>query len=354
MIENDPFARLVQIVIDPNASAERRAAYADFFAHDEPDFAGWCEHVRARAPNLFPADVRLVDTPEELRAGIRDARALIVETLGVTREDIDAADALSVVYKHGVSLRHIDTEACSERGIKVLTIRRRTNVACAEVAVGLMLMLAKKMHRLTGRISPEQLGAIGFPHKPFDRRHTPNSNWGRIPGIRMLHGTTAGIIGLGEIGREIALLLTAFGVRLIYFQRHRLPEAEERELHARYVTLEQLLATSDWVIPQLPSGPSTRNLIDRARIRQMKPGAFLVNVSRADVVDRSGVIEALQSGHLGGFGLDPLYEEPGRGDDELLRFDNVVLIPHIAAQPRFNALSDVEEMISGLSQELPE
>ena len=354
VVEDDRFTRIVQVVLDPGAAAERVAAYADFFAHDEPDFTGWCERVRARAPGLFPAEVRLVDSPAALRKEIADAHAVIVESLAVGREDLEAAAQLGVLHKFGVGLRRVDVEACSEKGVKVLTIRRRANIACAEVATGLMLVLAKKMHRLAGRISVEQLAQAGYAYTPFDRRHTPNSNWARIPGIRMLHGTTVGLIGLGEIGREIAALAGAFGMRVLYYQRGRLPENEERELHARYVPLDQLLAVSDWVVPQLPSGPSTRGLIGRAQFEQMKPGAYLVNVSHADVVDRAALIDALTSGRLGGFALDPLYEEPGRSDDELLRFDNVVLIPHIAAQPRFNALADIEEMISALARELRE
>jgi phosphoglycerate dehydrogenase-like enzyme len=352
VVENDRFARIVQLVLDPNADRERRAAYADFFAHDEPDFERWCESVRARAPEIFPAEVRLVDSADELRQSIVGAHGLIVESLDVSRDDITAADRLLAIHQYGVVLRHIDIEACAAKGIKVLTIRRRANVACAEVAIGLMLTLAKKMHRLAGRISVEQLAAAGYPYKPFDRRHTPNSNWARIPGIGMLHGATVGIIGLGEIGREIALRADAFGMRVLYYQRTRLAEAEEQELHATYVPLETLLGESDWLIPQLPSGPSTRNLIGHAALERMKPGAFLVNVSRADVVDRAALIAALKSGRLGGFALDPLYEEPGRSDDELLRFDNVVLLPHIAAQPRFNALSDMSDMIAALAREL--
>ena len=82
----------------------------------------------------------------------------------------------------------------------------------------------------------------------------------------------------------------------------------------------------------------------------MKPGACLVNISRADLVDRAALIEALRSGRLGGFALDPLYEAPGRSDDELLGFKNVVLSPHIAAQPRFNALNDISDMLAGSRQ----
>ena len=352
VVENDRFARIVQLVLDPNASAERFAAYADFFAHDEPDFAGWCERVRARAPNLFPAEVRLVNSHAELRANIADARGAIVESIAIGGDDIAAAKRLGAIHKYGVGLRDIDIAACAGRGIKVLTIRRRANIACAETAIGLMLTLAKKLHRLAGRISPEQLAAIGYPYKPFDRRHAPNSNWPRISGIRMLRDSVLGIVGLGEIGREIALLAKAFGMRMLYYQRTRLPEAEEQDLDVRYAPLDALLAESDWVIPQLPSSASTVNLIGRAQIARMKPGACIVNVSRADVVERAAVIDALRSGHLGGFALDPLYEEPGRSDDELLQFDNAVLIPHIAAQPRFNALDEISDMIAALAREL--
>jgi phosphoglycerate dehydrogenase-like enzyme len=114
--------------------------------------------------------------------------------------------------------------------------------------------------------------------------------------------------------------------------------------------MAQLLAESDWVLPFVLSVPETANLIGRAELAQMRPGARLVNISRANVVDRAALLDALKSGHLGGFGLDPLYESPGRDDDELLALPNVVMTPHIAAQPRFNALDDLEDMITGLAR----
>jgi phosphoglycerate dehydrogenase-like enzyme len=114
--------------------------------------------------------------------------------------------------------------------------------------------------------------------------------------------------------------------------------------------MADLLAESDWILPFVPSTPATQNLIGGTEFAAMRPGARLVNISRANVVDRAALIEALQSGRLGGFGLDPLYESPGRDDDELLQFHNVVITPHIAAQPRFNALDDLQEMIVGLSR----
>jgi phosphoglycerate dehydrogenase-like enzyme len=115
-----------------------------------------------------------------------------------------------------------------------------------------------------------------------------------------------------------------------------------------------LLAESDWIVPQLPADPSTRHFLGPEQLAQIRPGACLINISRADVVDRTALIAALHSGRLGGFALDPLYDEPGRDDDELLAFDNVILTPHMAGSPRSNGLGDMEDLITGLAQAMVE
>jgi phosphoglycerate dehydrogenase-like enzyme len=350
VVEDDRFLRIVQLVLDPDCDSERFAAFADFFAHDEPNFAGWCAKLRAQVKALYPARVRLVETQDELRASLADAGALVVEGLSVGAEELATAPQLKAVQKYGVDLRRIDQAACAKRGIAVLTLRRRANIACAELAFTLMLMLARRVNELHGRISVEALAELGYHYQPFDRRHTPNSNWGRIPGLKILHGSTVGIIGLGEIGREFALRAAAFGMRILYTQRQRAPAAIEEQYGASFRPMAELLAESDWAVPFVPSVPATQNLIGRAELAQMRPGTRLINISRANVVDRAALLDALRSGHLGGFGLDPLYETPGRDDDELLKFPNVIMMPHIAAQPRFNALDDLEQMIVGLSR----
>ena len=131
--------------------------------------------------------------------------------------------------------RNIDTAACEARGIKVLGVRRRANIACAEHAFALMLSLARKLTGLSGLISVDQLPSDKLPYRPFDRRHTPGANWGRFSGTRTLYGSAIGIIGLGEIGREIAIRAGAFGMTTLYYQRTRLPDADENE--ARRVIL---------------------------------------------------------------------------------------------------------------------
>ncbi len=352
VVEDDPFLRLIQVVLDPDTSAERCAAFADFMAHDEPDFAGWCARLRERSGGLYPAEVRLVESAAELRANAAGGVALVVESLPVDAATLDAAASLRAVQKYGVVLRNIDTHACAARGVKVLSLRRRANIACAEQAFAMMLALTRKIPQLSGRIGVAALAAAGYPMRPFDRRHTAGGNFGRVPGMRMLHGATLGIIGMGEIGREIAQRANAFGMRVLYNQRTRLAAAEEAAFDVSYASLDDLLRESDWVVPQVPGGAATRNLLAAEQLDRMKAGACIVNVSNAHLVDREALLAALRSGHLGGFALDPLYQEPGRDDDELLRFDNVIMVPHMAGSPRQNGLQDCEDMIVDLAREI--
>ncbi len=349
VVEDDPFTRLIPIVLDPKSDEERRAAFADFMAHDA-DFPAWIERVRAGARGLYPAEVRLVASEAEMRANLVEACAVVVESFRITRDDLATAPKLKVVQKFGTGLRNIDTEACTEKGIKLLTLRRRANIACAEHAFALMLALARKLPQTVGLVSDQRMTAAGMPRRPFDRRHTPGGNYPRIGGLRMLNGATLGIIGLGEIGREIALRAQAFGMRVIYHQRSRASAIEEA--HATYAPFPTLLSESDWIVPQVPTGPGTRDLIGRAELSQIKPGACLVNVANAPIVNREAVIEALKSGRLAGFALDTFYQEPAPDDDELLHLPNVILTPRMAGSPRTNGLNDFEKLITRLAREV--
>jgi len=352
VVEDDPFTRLIAIVLDPNSSAERRAAFADFMRHDEPDFDGWAARVRQSASRIYPADVRLVTSEAEMRAHLADADALVVESFQVTASDIAAAPRLKALQKFGTITRNIDIAACAARGVKLLTLRRRANISCAEHAFGLMLALARKLETVSGLVTVERIEAAGLPFRPYDRRHTPGGNYPRVGGTRALNGAIIGIIGLGEIGREIAARAAAFAMRVLYFQRSRVPEAEEREVKATYVPLDTLLKESDWIVPQVPTAPYTRDLLGRAELARIKAGACIINVANAPIINREALIETLRAGWLGGVALDVHYQEPVADDDELLSFDNVILTPRMAGSPRHNGLKDFEQLITGLAREL--
>ena len=352
IIENDQSLRLLQAFLDATPHPQRDAALADYLAHDLPDFIGWLKQARDRARGAYPADVKMVETREELLAALPGADAFVTEGLEIGPRELAAADRLKIVQKHGVWLRNIDVPACGARGIKVMPLRRRGNMTAAEHIFSLMLGLARKLTTINKLITTERLTAAGYQPKFFDRRYSPNANWARIGGLGSLHGGTLGIVGLGEIGREVALRAAAFGMRTVYFQRTRLSETDERELTVEYREFDRLLMESDWVCILVPGVPATRGLFNRERLAQMKPGARLINVSRADVVDRDALAAALMSGHLGGLGQDAFYDEPGRADDPLLDFDNVIITPRVASQPRQNALADTEEMMVNLARAL--
>ena len=351
VVENDSFLRLIQVVLDPHAPKERIDAFAHFCRHDTPDFAGWCEKIRAQARHLYPADVHLVDNQTDLQANLAGATAAVVEELTIGAAEVAAAGgALKFVHKYGFTTRNIDDIACTNAGVNVLTIRRRANISTAEQALTLMLGLARQLTRNANLISVTQLKDAGFEPTTYNRSHTPNGNWARIPNMVTLYQRQLGIVGLGEIGRELALRAMALGMRIVYTQRTRLPEKVEQQYTATFCSLEDLLATSDFVSVHLPRNPATAGFIGRGQLAIIKPGAFLINVSQPNQVERQAVREALESGRLGGYGLDTFYDEPGDADDPLIKFPNVIVTPHLGGSPRWNSLDDIEEVIVTLGR----
>jgi phosphoglycerate dehydrogenase-like enzyme len=145
-----------------------------------------------------------------------------------------------------------------------------------------------------------------------------------------LAGKTVGILGLGNIGKQVARRVRAFDARVQYFNPVRLPEDEERELGATYATLDRLFAESDILTLHAPLNAGTRHLVDRARLATMKRSAIVINTSRGAVIDEAALIDALASGMLAGAGIDAFEQEPVSSDNPLLQLDNVVLSPHSA------------------------
>ena len=353
VVEDDPFPRLIQVILDPGTPAARVAAFSHFFAHELPDFTGWCERLHARLKRLHPAEVRLVADQDALLAGMPGAQIVVAESLAVGEREIAAAGgALRIVQKYGTVLSNIDAAACERAAVRVLTLRRRANISCAEHALGLMLALARKIRETAGLVSVEQLREAGYSPTQYDRAHTANANWARVTGTRNLYGRQLGIVGLGEIGRELVVRAAAFGMRIVYTQRRRLSPQDEARYGAAYAPIDGLLAASDFVSLHLPFNDSTSGIIGRRELGLIKPGAILVNVSRPPLVDREALLDALRAGRLGGFGLDPHYDAPGRADDPLLGFRNVIVTPHLAAAPRYNSLDDFEELLLGIDRAL--
>lgn len=351
VVENDTFLRLINVVLDPTASEERIEAFSHFCLHDLADFRGWCARLRKQAPNLYPSDVQLVDSQEELLAQLPGADVAIVEELTFgAKEVVAAGKSLKFVQKYGFTTRNIDHSACNKVGAKILTIRRRANISTCEQAVMLILALARQVTQNANLISVEQLKAAGYQPTTYNRKHTPNGNWARIPNMVTLYQRRLGIVGLGEIGRELALRAIALGMRVVYHQRTRLPADIEQQYQATYLSMDELLSTSDFVSLHLPRSPQTVGIVGEQQLSVIKPGAFLINVSQPNLIDRHALRRALESNRLGGFGLDTFYEEPGDANDPLIQFPNVIVTPHMGGSPRWNSLDDIEEVIVSLGR----
>jgi glyoxylate reductase len=163
-----------------------------------------------------------------------------------------------------------------------------------------------------------------------------------------ISGKTLGIVGMGRIGQAVAHRARAFGLDVIYHNRHRLPEAAERMFGARYEPdLDALVAEADIITLHCPATAETHHLMNARRIALMKPHAYLVNVARGELIEENALIEALEAGRIGGAGLDVFADEP-RIDPRLLRLSNVSLLPHMGSGTFEGRLASGDKVIANI------
>jgi len=252
---------------------------------------------------------------EELVKYVGDLDALIVRSATKVRKDmIDAAKNLKVIGRAGVGLDNIDVEYAKSNGIKVLNTPGATSISVAELTIGLILAVMRKI--------------------AYADRETRAGNWPKkkCKGIEM-YGKTLGIIGIGRIGKEVAKRAKVFGMKVLYYDVYRPDEATERELGVEYRDLDTLISESDVITLHVPLLPETKHLINAERIAKMKDGAIIINAARGGIVDEEALYEALKSGKLYGAALD-VYENEPLKESKLFELDNVVLTPHIGAQAK--------------------
>lgn len=350
--EDDVIIRTAQVILDPNADAERYAAIADYYHVDVPEFDDWVNKIRTSIPKLYPAACEMHADRESFHAALANADGVICESFTIGEAELAAAPNLKVIQKFGTDMRNIDLEACARHGVAVYALRRRVNIAVAEHAFAMMLSMAKKLCLINHRIDEASLHEIGFAARMHDTRHAAAANWGRVDGLGTLFGSTVGCLGLGEIGREVASRATAFGANVLYHQRNKLPDDINGPLGAIYCGFEELLERSDYVSIHLPNNDTTRGMIDASAFARMKDGAFLINISRAAIIDRDALMDVLKSDRLGGVALDVHYEEPAAPDEPLKNYPKALLTPHSAVASRLNAAADMEDLIRNLTAEI--
>ena len=349
IIEDDKILRSLQVILDLNVSAERTHAYCDYLSVDTPDPLSWIEQQRKKVASILPINIQMVESADTMRALIPNSHAIITESLSIGGEELGIGGELKLIQKFGMDTRNIDVPACERAGVLVRTLRRRVNGVVAEHAILLMLAVGRKLIETNGALDLFSLRSLGYKPKRFDTNHISGANWARIDGLRSLSGATVGALGMGEVGREVAVRAKAMGATIIYYQRSQLSEKLEQKYGATYTPYEELLQSSDFISLHLPLTDQTVGMIDDRSFELMKPGAILTNISRAHIIDRDALIKALRSGDLGGAGLDVHYEEPANDTDDTLKsFKNVVLSPHIAVADRSHNMADTAELIDTL------
>jgi len=298
---------------------------------------------------VAPSRVVLTENQEEFRAALPEADAVVIEDFIVGEEELALAPNLKIVQNFRTDMRNVDEAACAARNIPALPFHRTVNVAVGEHAFSLMMALAKKTVETNKLLTIEALQAEGWPAREYDRRHTANSNWARISGVKNMFGSTLGIVGLGSVGRYVANWANAFDMEVIYTQRNQLNAELESQFNARYVSLNELFEQSDFVSIHVPLNDSTKGLIGAEQLENAKPGIVIVNIARADIVQKDALLAALDSGRIGGVGMDVHYKEPGDDNDPFLPYKNVVMSPHIAIGSRVNGAVDMEAMVSNIA-----
>ncbi|MHA6800505.1 2-hydroxyacid dehydrogenase [Bounagaea algeriensis] len=280
------------------------------------------EQARQRLAEAGEVHVCGQDRPlqrAELHEVASGADALV--TMVQDRVDAELVEAagpnLRVVANVAVGHDNVDVAALRERGVVVTNTPDVLTDATADLALGLLLMVTRR---------------LGEGERLLRAQQPWNFHLGFMLGSG-LQAKTLGIIGLGGIGRAVARRARAFGMHIAYTGRSRADAEVERELEATYLGQDELLRTADVVSPHCPLTPRTRHLIDEEALRAMRPEAVLLNTSRGPVVDERALVRALQAGEIAGAALDVFEREP-EVQPELLGMDNVVAVPHLGSATR--------------------
>ncbi len=260
---------------------------------------------------------------EVLLEKAREVDALVtLLTDRVDRELLDSAPRLRIVAQYAVGFDNIDVEHATRRGVYVTNTPGVLTDATADLTWALLLAAARRVVEADRFVRSGEWWRTGTGWHPM-----------MMLGFHVT-GKTLGIIGMGRIGQAVARRARGFNMRILYYQRHRLPEDVERELGAQYVDLETLLRESDFVSIHVPLTPETRRMIGERELRMMKRTAILINTARGAVVDEEALVRALREGWIAAAALDVFEREPLPPDHPLTKLDNVVLAPHIGSATR--------------------
>lgn len=271
--------------------------------------------------------------PEELAALAQDVQVLLTHLAPITKQVLESPSLRVVGVTRGGPV-NADLDAATARGIPVVYLPGRNLGAVAEFTVGTMIALPRSIGRSSRSLAEGQWDARYFR---FD-----------LTGPE-LRASTIGLVGVGAVGLRVAELLSAFGARLLAFD----PYADRAALRGKGiepVALRELLGASDIVSVHARLTDDTRRMFGRSAFEAMKPGAYLINTARGELVDQAALLQALDSGQLSGAALDVFDPEPPQADDPLLHRPDVIATPHLAGASRQVALDSVTRVCNEVGE----
>jgi D-3-phosphoglycerate dehydrogenase len=295
-----------------------------------------CDELAPAAMEVFrrrglEPEVRTGLKEEALCEAVREADALVVRSATkVTRRVLDAATRLRVVGRAGIGVDNVDLDAATERGVVVMNTPRGNITTTAELAVALLMAIAR--------------------HIPRADRAVRGGQW-KVKGLlgTEITGKTLGVVGLGRIGRLVAERGRGLGMKVVASDPYLGSSGQSPVPGVELADLETLLERADFVTIHVPLNDSTRNLISWNELARLKPGARLIQASRGGVVDEEAVLDALNTGRLAGAAFDVFVQEPVPKDHPLLARDDVIVTPHLGAsseEAQLRVAVDIAEQIS--------
>jgi D-3-phosphoglycerate dehydrogenase / 2-oxoglutarate reductase len=253
--------------------------------------------------------------PDELITSVRDCDVIIVRSrTKITKDIIDAAPNVKIIARVGVGLDNIDTNYADTKGIKVLNAAEAAMNAVSELVIGLMLSLCRNIPKANDGIK------VG----KWLKKELVGSE---------LRGKYLGIIGVGNIGRNVGRITKCLRMNLIGYDIFPINQEYVREVGMIKTDLKTLLENSDFVTCHVPLTADTKHLINSETLSYMKPTAYLINTSRGEIIDEQSLFTALSEKRIAGAGLDVFEVEPPT-NTELLQLSNIICTPHIAAQTK--------------------
>jgi D-3-phosphoglycerate dehydrogenase len=261
---------------------------------------------RMRAAGL-QVDVRDDITPEDLPKVLPEYEGMVVRSRTKVRQPlIDVCPRLKVIVRGGVGLDTIDAEYARSKGITVMNTPMASSASVAELAIGYMFMLARSLYQATSSIKAEK-----WEKKSFEGDE--------------VGGKTLGLVGVGNIGKEVARRANALGMSVVAYD----PYVTQID-GVKLVTLDELLATADYISLHLPKTKESAGMIGKEQFAKMKNGVRIINCARGGIIDEAALYDALTSGKVAGAALDVYAEEPPT-DWKLMKLPNVIGSPHIGA-----------------------